>query len=89
MKTKKHATKKNNWSMRKSRRKLKNTLRQMTMKYNDLKSIGWEKKAVLKGTSLGLPLKEEKSQISNLTHHLKELEKDEQKDLKSEGRRKS
>ena len=26
----------------------------------------------------GLPQKEEKSQINNLTHHLKELEKDEQ-----------
>ena len=29
-------------------------------------------------SNTGLPQKEEKSQINNLTHHLKELEKDEQ-----------
>ena len=38
--TKKHATKKTNGSMRKSKRKLKNTSRQMMMKNNHSKPIG-------------------------------------------------
>ena len=40
METKQHATNKTNGSMRKSRRKLKNTLKQMTMKTQPLKTMG-------------------------------------------------
>ena len=67
--------------MRKSKGKLKNTLRQMIMKtqHSDL----WDAtKAVLREKFIviqGFLNKEEKLQISNLTYHLKELEKEQTK----------
>ena len=51
METKQHATKKTNVSTRKSKRKLKNTLRQSTMKTQPYKIYGMHKKQFLKGIS--------------------------------------
>ena len=51
METKQHATKNTNWSMRKSRRKLKNTLRQMIMKTKPLKIYGMLQKQGSEGNS--------------------------------------
>ena len=51
------------------------------MKTQPFKIYGMLQRQCLEGSSYnntGLPQKEEKSQINNLTHHLKELEKDEQ-----------
>ena len=78
--------------MRKSRRKLKNTLRQMVMKTQPIKSYGMLQKQCSEGSSCntGFPKKEEKSQVNNLTQHINELEKEEQKKtLKSAEGRKS
>ena len=66
--------------MRKSKRKFKNTLRQMTMKTHHTKSEMYQK-AGLRGKFIVIQAflrKQEKSQINNLTYHLKELEKEEQ-----------
>ena len=63
----------------KSKQKFKNTLRQMTIKIQNLRDAA---KAVLRGKFIALESyleKQEKSQISNLTLHLKQLEKEEQK----------
>ena len=80
MATKQHATKKTNGSMRKSRRKVKVTWRQMKMKTQPLKFY-WmppkqcsEESSSLHRTSF---YKKEKSQIDNLTHRLSESEKEE------------
>ena len=51
METKQYVTKNTNESMRKSKRKLKNILRQMTMKTQLDKNLWDEEKAVLKGSS--------------------------------------
>ena len=51
MKTKQQATKKDNGSTRKSKRKLKNTLRQMTMKTQPYKIYGMQQKQFLEGSS--------------------------------------
>ena len=67
--------------MRKSNRKFKNTLRQMTMKTQAYKIYGMQQKQSLKEvhSDTALPQKkQEKSQINNLTYHLKESEKQEQ-----------
>ena len=67
--------------MRKSRKKLKNTSRQMIMKTQPHKTYGDATKAVLRGKFIAIQAflkKEEKSQIDNLTHHLNELEKEQQ-----------
>ena len=67
--------------MRESRRKLKNTWRQMIMKTQPLKNLWDAAKAVLRGKFIAIQAflkKEEKSQIDNLTHHLNELKKEEQ-----------
>ena len=73
--------------MRKSRRKLKTTLKQMIMKTQPLKAV----KAVLRGKFIAIQAflkKEERSQIDNLTLHLNKLEKEEQKSPKvSRGRK--
>ena len=65
--------------MGKSKRKLKNTLRQMkTQTYKNL----WDPaKAVLGGNFIEIQVffkKQEKSQINNINYHLKEPEKEEQ-----------
>ena len=65
--------------MRKSRRKLKNTSRQMVMKTHPLKIYGMPQKQCSEGNSQQYrpsSKKEDKSQIDNLTHHLNELEKE-------------
>jgi len=51
MATKQHATKKNNGSMRKSKGRLKNTLRQMIMKTQLFKFYGMLQKQCLEGSS--------------------------------------
>ena len=51
METKQHATKKINGSMRKSRKKLKNTWRQMIMKTQPLKISGTLQKQCSEGNS--------------------------------------
>ena len=51
METKQHATKKINVSMNKSRRKLKNTSRQMIMKVQPLKINGTPQKQCSEGNS--------------------------------------
>ena len=52
METKQHATKKTNGSMMKSKRKLKNTLRQMTMKIQSYKNPWATAEQFLEGSSL-------------------------------------
>ena len=67
--------------MRKSRRKLKNTSRQMIMKTQPLKIYGMQQKQFL-GTFIAIQAflcKEVKSQIDHLIYHLKELEKEQRK----------
>ena len=63
----------------KSKKKFKNTLRQMTMKTQpNEKSMGCSK-SNLRGKFIAIQAffkKQEKSQINNLTYHLKELEKE-------------
>ena len=64
--------------MMKSKRKFKNTLRQITMKTQPYKNLWEAAKAVLRGKFIVIQAffkKQEKSKINNLTHHLKELEK--------------
>ena len=64
--------------MMKSKRKYKNTLRQITMKTQPYKNLWEAAKAVLRGKFIVIQAffkKQEKSKINNLTHHLKELEK--------------
>ena len=51
MEIKQHATKKTNGSMMKPKRKLKNTLRQMTMKTQPYKIYGIQQKQFLEGSS--------------------------------------
>ena len=68
--------------MRKSRRKLKNTSRQMIMKTHPLKNLWEATKAVLTGKFIPIQAflkKEEKSQMDNLPHHLNELQKEQTK----------
>ena len=67
--------------MRKSRRKLKTTLKQMIMKTQPLKNLWDAAKAVLRGKFIAIQAflkKEERSQIDNLTLHLNELEKEQE-----------
>ena len=64
-----------NGSMRKSRRKLKNTSRQMIMKTHPLNTYGMPQKECSEGNSQQYKpsrKKEEKSQVNNLTYHLNE-----------------
>ena len=63
--------------MRNSKLKLKNTLKQIVMK-TTIQNLWDATKAVLRGKFMVIQAflrKEEKSQINNLTHHQKELEK--------------
>ena len=67
--------------MRKSRRKFRNTSRQMIRKTQPLKNLWDPAKAVLRGKFIATQvfcIKEEKFQMDNLTHHTNELEKEEQ-----------
>ena len=65
--------------MRKLKRKLKNTLRQMIMK-TTIQNLWDATKAALRGKFIATQnfLKKEKPQINNLTHHLNVPEKEEQ-----------
>ena len=66
--------------MRKSKRKFKNTTRQMIMKIQPFKIYEMPQKLYL-GKFIVMQAflkKEEKSQIDNLFHHLNELEKEKQ-----------
>ena len=77
---------KTNGSMRKPKRKLKNTCRHTTMQIQSYKICEMPQKHFLEGSSeaflrgkfimiQAFLKKEEKSQINKLTYHLKELEK--------------
>ena len=78
MKTKQHATKKKTiGSVRISKRRLKNTSRQMK-KMTTIQNLLDAAKAVLRGKFIVIQAffkKVEKFQIDNLTHHLNELKK--------------
>ena len=83
--TKPHATKKTNASMKISRRKSENNLKTTENKSTTLQNLWNAAKAVLRGKFIEIELyfkKKEKSQISNLTYNLKELEKEEQTKFK-------
>ena len=63
----------------KSKKNFKNTLKQMTMKIQSHKTYGMQQKQFLEGSSQWYrpsSKKQEKAQINNLTHHLKEWEKE-------------
>lgn len=78
---------KNSGSMRKSKRKLKNTLRQMKMETHGSEFLGCSKssfnKDIYNDTSLHY---ETRKTSSNLTFHIKELEKEETKFKDSKGK---
>ena len=65
--------------MRKSRRKLKNTSREM-IRHNNTKSMGCHKSSAQREihTNTGLPQKRRNISNDNLTHHLNEIEKEEE-----------
>ena len=68
--------------MRKSRRKSKNTSRQMINEDTTIQNLWDATKSVLRGKFIAIQAflkKEEKSQINNLTQHLNELEKEQAK----------
>ena len=71
---------------KKSKRKVKNTLRQMTMENSCPKSMRCSKHSFKREVQAYLK-KEEKSQINNLNLYLKELEKEEQSPKLVEGRK--
>ena len=76
--------------MWKSRKKFKNTSRQMIMKAQPLRNLWDASKAMLRGKIIAIQAflkKEQKSQINNLTHHLNESEKKEQMKPKVKRRR--
>ena len=79
--------------MRKSKGKLKKYLETNDNKNKTIQNLWDPTKALLRGKFIVIQAflrKEEKSQVDNLTHHLGELEKEEQKqNLKSAERRKS
>ena len=67
--------------MRKSRRKLKKYLETNDNEGTTTQNLWDASKAVLRGKFIAIQAflkKEDKSQINNLTHHLYELEKEEQ-----------
>ena len=71
---------KNQWVNEETKQKFKNTLRQMIVKTQPFKIFGMLQKQCLEGNSDQYTLsskkkKKEKSQVENLTHHQKELEK--------------
>ena len=82
METKQHGTKKKkiNESVMKSKWKLKYPLRQMTMETHPYKSYGVPHAQSQREahSDTGLSQKQEKSQINHLSHHIKDLGKEEQ-----------
>ena len=92
METEHHATEKPMGQRGNQEENLKNTLRKMIMKKKTTQNL-WDTdaaKAVLGGKFKAIQAflkKEEKSQIGNLTHHLNELEKEEQRKPKVSGRK--
>ena len=77
---KQHATKKTNGSTKKSKRKLKNTLRLWNYTHKFPKSMRHSKSSSKREiyTIQAYLNKQENSQIYNQTFHLKELEKEQQ-----------
>ena len=82
---------KNQWVNEKIKREVKKYLETNDNKNTTIQNLWDAAKAVLRGKFIAIQAflkKEERSQIDNLTLHLNELEKEEQKDLKSaEGRK--
>ena len=71
---------KNQWVNEDIKKEIKKHLETMIMKTQRFKNLWNVTKAVLRGKIIVIQafLKKEKSQINNLTYHLKELEKEEQ-----------
>ena len=80
MQTKQHATK-NQWVNEEIKREIKKYLETNDNEDTNSKSIGCHKSSAQREihSNTGLPQNEERSQIDNLTHHLNELEKEEEK----------
>ena len=80
METKQHATK-NQWVNEEIKREIKKYLETNDNEDTTTQNLWDAAKAVLRGKFIAIQAflkKEEKSQIDNLTHHLNELEKEEQ-----------
>ncbi len=90
METKQHANKKNQWVNEEIKKDIKNYL-EANDNEDTTSPNRWDAaKAVLRGKFIAIQafLKKERSQIDNLTLHLNELEKEEQKRPKvSRGRK--
>ena len=81
METKKHDTKKNQWVKKEIKMKIKKYLETNDNENTGIQNLLDATKAVLIGKFIAIQAflkKQEKSQIKNLTCHLKELEKEEQ-----------
>ena len=80
METKQHATK-NQWVNDEIKKEIKKYLKINDNEDTTTQNVWQATKAVLRGIFIAIQSflkKEEKSQINNLTYHLKELEKEEQ-----------
>ena len=91
METKQHATK-NQWVNEERKKEIKKYLKTNDNEDTSTQNLWDNAKAVLRGKFIAIQAflkKEEKSQINNLTQHLNELVKEEQKNLKSAEERKS
>lgn len=73
-----------------TKEEIKQYLKQMTMKTQPYTIYGIQQKQFLEGNLMmiqGFFKKQEKSEINNLTHHLNELEKEEQRKPKASRRK--
>lgn len=88
MDSKQHATTNINGSMKRNQRKSENISKQMEMETQLSKNQWGATKAVLRGKFIvqGYPKKQQRSEINNLRHHLKEAGK-EQSSKSAEGRK--
>ena len=80
-----------NGSTMRSRKKSKDTLKQMKMRTQQSKNLWDTGKAILRGKFIALQAyvkKQEEAQINNLTSHLKKLEKEQQTKPKVSRRKK-
>ena len=82
---------KNQWVNEEIKKEIKKYLETNDNENTSIQNLWDVTKAVLSGKFIAIQafLKKEKSQIDNLTQHLKELEKEEQQNLKSAEGRKS
>ena len=86
METKQHATK-NQWVNEEIKKEIKKYLETNDNEDTTSQNLWVAKKAVLRGKFIAIQAflkKEERSQTDNLTHHLNELEKDKQKNKKTQ-----